>query len=170
MPVIRIDDEVWEALRSRATPFEDTPNRVLRRLLGLAERRAKSSAAEVQVPLPALRWEIVQVLRWHFRGRAPVARLLATLNGVMALALPKAALERDESGEPRWWRQVRAELAAMQAEGLVEAAGSPDVLALTEAGEAVMPDGTCAPGPSRVRGRSPDPAAPRGSRPSPARD
>ena len=34
-PVIRVDGEVWEWLKSRATPFEDTPNTVLRRLAGL---------------------------------------------------------------------------------------------------------------------------------------
>ena len=32
---IRIDDEVFGALQSRATPFEDTPNDVLRHLLNL---------------------------------------------------------------------------------------------------------------------------------------
>ena len=34
-PTIRIDDEVFEALKSHAEPFVDTPNSVLRRILGL---------------------------------------------------------------------------------------------------------------------------------------
>jgi hypothetical protein len=34
-PTIRIDDAVWEWLKSHARPFEDTPNSVLRRLAGL---------------------------------------------------------------------------------------------------------------------------------------
>jgi negative regulator of replication initiation len=42
MPTIRIDDEVWKYLQSRAKPFEDTPNDVLRRELRLA---APNSAA-----------------------------------------------------------------------------------------------------------------------------
>ena len=33
--VIRIDEEVWAELQRRARPFEDTPNTVLRRALGL---------------------------------------------------------------------------------------------------------------------------------------
>jgi negative regulator of replication initiation len=33
MPTIRIDDDVWKYLQSKATPFEDTPNDVLRRVL-----------------------------------------------------------------------------------------------------------------------------------------
>src|SRR5256885_2093569 len=36
---IRIDDEVWATLQTRAEPFTDTPNTVLRRLLGLSENR-----------------------------------------------------------------------------------------------------------------------------------
>ena len=31
--VIRIDDEVWQALQKEATPLRDTPNSALRRLL-----------------------------------------------------------------------------------------------------------------------------------------
>ncbi len=34
-PTIRIDDAVWEWLKSHARPFEDTPNSVLRRIAGL---------------------------------------------------------------------------------------------------------------------------------------
>lgn len=33
MPTIRIDDEVYSWLQSQATPFEDTPNAVLRRTI-----------------------------------------------------------------------------------------------------------------------------------------
>src|SRR5438067_716920 len=32
---IRIDDDVWDELKRRAEPLEDTPNAVLRRALGL---------------------------------------------------------------------------------------------------------------------------------------
>lgn len=35
MPVVRVDDDVWNWLKSHATPFEDTPNSVLRRVAGL---------------------------------------------------------------------------------------------------------------------------------------
>ncbi len=36
-PTIRIDDEVFDALKKHAEPFVDTPNSVLRRLLELGE-------------------------------------------------------------------------------------------------------------------------------------
>lgn len=34
--IVRIDGEVWDALKKLAVPLEDTPNDVFRRLLGLA--------------------------------------------------------------------------------------------------------------------------------------
>jgi negative regulator of replication initiation len=37
MPVIRVDEEVYEALCSLAKPFVDTPNSVLRRALGIVD-------------------------------------------------------------------------------------------------------------------------------------
>lgn len=42
MPVIRIDAEVWRELQKRAVPLIDTPNSVLRKLLGLKEVSADS--------------------------------------------------------------------------------------------------------------------------------
>jgi negative regulator of replication initiation len=43
MKVIRIDNEVWGALQKRATPLADTPNSVLRRVLGLPAPSAKKA-------------------------------------------------------------------------------------------------------------------------------
>ena len=37
-PTIRIDDDVFDELKGHAEPFVDTPNSVLRRLLGLAPK------------------------------------------------------------------------------------------------------------------------------------
>lgn len=45
-PVVRVDNEVWTWLQSKATPFEDTPNTVLRRIAGfqvVARSRRDSS-------------------------------------------------------------------------------------------------------------------------------
>jgi hypothetical protein len=42
-PTIRIDDDVFDALKTHAEPFVDTPNTVLRRILGLGEAGLESS-------------------------------------------------------------------------------------------------------------------------------
>lgn len=49
MAQIRIDDEVFRALQKRAEPFTDTPNDVLRRLIGLDD----GAPAEVKSPTRA---------------------------------------------------------------------------------------------------------------------
>jgi negative regulator of replication initiation len=41
MPTIRIDDDVWRYLQSKARPFEDTPNDVLRRELRIIEANSE---------------------------------------------------------------------------------------------------------------------------------
>lgn len=38
MKTIEIDEDVWNLLKKHAEPFIDTPNNVLRRLLGLDEK------------------------------------------------------------------------------------------------------------------------------------
>lgn len=45
MPVIRIDDEVFQELQARATPLLDTPNSVLRREFGLEPEPQKRRAS-----------------------------------------------------------------------------------------------------------------------------
>ncbi|MEU2897215.1 restriction system modified-DNA reader domain-containing protein [Streptomyces sp. NPDC001273] len=56
-PTIRVDDEVYEELQKRATPFVDTPNSTLRRVLGLPEKETQSGSAMTasSSPEPALR-------------------------------------------------------------------------------------------------------------------
>lgn len=50
-PTIRIDDEVLDKLKEHAEPFVDTPNTVLRRILGLAPG---TESSEIDDGLPAV--------------------------------------------------------------------------------------------------------------------
>jgi hypothetical protein len=45
--VIRIDEQVWAELQKLATPLEDTPNSVLRRVFGLSEEETDDTIVEV---------------------------------------------------------------------------------------------------------------------------
>lgn len=52
MPVIRIDSDIWSELQRRAVPLVDTPNTVLRRLLGLDSKKQvtlQTNAIEIQL-------------------------------------------------------------------------------------------------------------------------
>lgn len=42
MPVIRVDREVYDAIRRRAEPLVDTPNTVLRRVFDLPQKARKA--------------------------------------------------------------------------------------------------------------------------------
>lgn len=46
MPTIRIDDDVWKELQSRAQPFVDTPNDVIKRVLGLSHTNGRKEPGE----------------------------------------------------------------------------------------------------------------------------
>jgi len=46
MNTIKIDDDVMESLKSKADPFNDTPNSVLRRLLGLDNSKRTENRKE----------------------------------------------------------------------------------------------------------------------------
>jgi hypothetical protein len=50
MPTIRVDDEVFKVLQGMATPFVDTPNSVLRRVLGLDSVEAPGSQGLLSGP------------------------------------------------------------------------------------------------------------------------
>lgn len=52
MPTIIIDDEVYQWLQSQATPFEDSPNTVLRRIKAGLEARSGLNQPETELDGP----------------------------------------------------------------------------------------------------------------------
>lgn len=48
IPIIRVDEEVYQALQEQAEPFVDTPNSVLRRILYLKEKRSSIPTDKVK--------------------------------------------------------------------------------------------------------------------------
>ena len=67
MPVIRVDDEVWNELQRRAEPLVDTPNSVLRRILGLTGEEINNAEKVIEIKLSNLysprRWALIPVSR-----------------------------------------------------------------------------------------------------------
>jgi hypothetical protein len=67
MPVIRVDDEVWKELQRRAVPLVDTPNSVLRRMLGLGEGKVSNGGEVIEIELGSLHsprtWALIPVPR-----------------------------------------------------------------------------------------------------------
>jgi len=54
LPVIRIDREVWTELQKRAEPLVDTPNSVLRRILGIEKGESDGKPNMIEIELATL--------------------------------------------------------------------------------------------------------------------
>jgi hypothetical protein len=67
MPVIRIDDEIWKELQRRAQPLVDTPNSVLRKILGLTEHKVSNEEKVIEIGLSSIysprKWALIPVPR-----------------------------------------------------------------------------------------------------------
>lgn len=91
MPTIRIDDNVWEWLKTKARPFEDTPNSVLRRIVGLDPPLSIDQEQEARwkpVRAPGDRWSRGTSHRWRDTTGA-------TLNRKFGLGVRQALYHKD---------------------------------------------------------------------------
>lgn len=134
MPVIRIDDEVWSWLKSKAgeRPFEDTtPNAVLRRVAGLGSGSgAKTLAPErltrqvdrrpsgKKTPQHEFRAPIIQILVKK-NGCADRTFVLSELERLMAHRLTDFDRKHIKSGVIRWQKSAEWEVSTMRQAGLL---------------------------------------------------
>jgi Mrr N-terminal domain len=101
-PTIRIDREVLDKLKEHAEPFVDTPNSVLRRILGLAPG-AENGEIEAEAPaaLPSHKARVamrpVSSRPRRRRSRAPRAKAGTTLPDA-EYEVPILQILRDNSG------------------------------------------------------------------------
>lgn len=134
MPTIRIDDEVFAALQSRARAFVDTPNDVIRRELGLDRTTATKAASVGPSPSRGRKGTLNKTPEAEFRipllaaleergGRASVAEVLEGVDRRMReRLLPDDFGTLPSTGEPRWENNVKWARKHMIDEGLL----SPD--------------------------------------------
>ena len=124
MRTIEIDDDVMTALKAEAEPFADTPNSVLRRILGLhkaspagvgaisrateepsesnpARARAGTILPEEEYTLPLL-----EVLQRH-GGRVPAREVVEEVGQRLADQLTTLDKEIVQSGAARWRNRVQ---------------------------------------------------------------
>lgn len=163
-PTIRIDDDVFEALKGHAEPLVDTPNSVLRRLLGLRgeesgaptdearpepsrhatggrrrrRRRAKATSTRARAGsiLSNEEYElpILQILG-DKGGQAPTSEVLDALGERLDGRLTPADRETLDSGQVRWRNRAQfVRLRLVQRGDMVK--DSPrGMWAITEQGE-----------------------------------
>lgn len=169
---IEIDPDVYEALKASST-FEDTPNTVLRRILGLrspsnarhdepnslrtqgstheSRRRGAKKTAPKRTRIPAglllpqseYFLPIMKVLEEN-GGQAPKTSVLERLGTRLNDRFTDLDREALETGEPRW--QSRAQFARLRLvkDGLLDGDAPRGIWALTAKGLQRAVDGTTA--------------------------
>jgi hypothetical protein len=162
MKVIRIDDDVWKILQQKAIPFEDTPNTVLRRILGLNgepkpavsnegrkeekmvttsvkfggfSRRPPSRAKTGTIfPQPGYREPILRVLM-RMGGEGGVRDILAAVHELIKGDLKPLDYEDVPSGiEVRWKIQAMFQRKKMIEDGLLDSGAPKGVWRLSAEG------------------------------------
>ncbi len=128
MRTIEIDDDVMTALKAEAEPFADTPNSVLRRVLGLhkaspttvgagkarsnadAEGPAEGNPARARagtiLPEEEYMLPLLEALRQH-GGRAPAREVVEEVGQRLADRLTTLDKEIVRSGGVRWRNRVQ---------------------------------------------------------------
>lgn len=162
LPTIRIDEDVWSALQRQAIPFEDTPNSVLRRVLGLGQDRAptsvpsrpqegnRSTQNELEAPprrsrsrirrgeaLPFSAYEqpILEILAKR-GGSAPAVEVVDELGRRLADEFTQAdRLPYPGTGEMRWRNRAQWTRYQLVQRGLLRADSPRGIWALTPEGE-----------------------------------
>jgi len=119
-PTIRIDNQVWEYLKRKAEPFEDTPNSVLRRLFGLDRAQLRRNRrVPGRTPQSHYRIPILQTLE-ELGGRAEAKRVLALVFKKVKRELRPVDLQKISTGMTRWRNAAMWERKAMVDEGLLK--------------------------------------------------
>jgi hypothetical protein len=153
MPTVRIDDDVYQALRELAVPFEDKPNDVIRRLLDHREvhkgprvvpvrRASKPDRLETgkKTPQGAYRVPILRTLV-DMGGRGKVDEVLIRVERMMGSDLN--ALDRGTVGygQPRWRNSAMWERKQMLDEGLLKDGSERGVWEVSDKGRKYLEQG-----------------------------
>ena len=139
LPTIRIDNEVWSALKRRAEPLEDTPNTVLRKLLRLDKkvRSQKRLPIGERTPQSAYRVPILQAIQ-ELGGSAKVSKVLTRIGRSMRPSLRLSDMQKISSGLPRWKNAAMWERKAMVDDGLLSPNSPRGIWELTLKGKEAL--------------------------------
>ena len=149
MPTLRVDDEVYDALKKLAEPFVDTPNSVIRRLLedhGHVPKKKPAAAAAVPKsdpdlePTPQSVYEdlLLKILDEQFKGRGDKRSVThAIIEKMQKQKLLRAAdLELVATGETRAENAIAWGRNALKERGLISGASPRGIWELTAEGRA----------------------------------
>lgn len=147
MPTIRLEPEVYDALKKLAEPFVDTPSSVIRRLLeesGHLQKRLSPSARTPPKPEPDATPQavyedlILKVLAEQFKGRGDKRSVtLAIIEKMQKQNLLKPAdLELVATGETRAENAIAWGRNALKQRGLIKGNSERGIWELSPEGRA----------------------------------
>jgi hypothetical protein len=147
---IEIDNDVYETIKANAEPFVDTPNTVLRRLLGVdrdgrptrvapAPRSGRASPGSI---LPESEYEIPILQELVERGGSGHATEVTDAVGErMAGRLTDKDREKLDSGDIRWRNRVQFTRLTLKERGLISSDSPRGVWEITNEGRKVAGSG-----------------------------
>jgi hypothetical protein len=138
MKAIRIDEDVWASLQKRAKAFEDTPNSVLRRVLGIDKANGKRGgkgrvARGVRTPQSAFRQPLLRVL-YESGGTGKMSEVVDRVGEIMSAHLNEVDRQKLATGEIRWRNAVQWKRNEMVKEGFLKKDSPRGVWELTAKG------------------------------------
>jgi ABC-type Fe3+-citrate transport system substrate-binding protein len=123
MHMIRIDDEVWQRLKSKGEVFEDTPNDVLRRILELEPVNIRNGSSRLRrgekTPNSAYRGPILRALG-ELGGSAKASIILSRVEELMSKQLNELDRQTTANNQARWSNTAQWERVRMVKDGLIQ--------------------------------------------------
>lgn len=151
VPTVDLDEDVWGELQSLAEPLVDTPNTVLRRLLGLAkgdvsvvaDASQRTGRAPVGSLLPESEYELPILAVLESRGgSAPARDVVHAVGEIMAERLTERDRELlPNGGGERWQNRVQFSRLRMKEKGLIKSGSPRGLWELADAGYELLAQG-----------------------------
>ncbi len=152
MPVIRVSDETWTALKAWAEPLEDSPADAILRLLEFAQRLLDKTLRDGErdtphddterrplrrtrgiTPQKEFRKPVLDALV-DLGGSAPARRVLELVEHHMRSVMTEADYEELRSGGPRWHKAANWARYILAQDGLVRRNSPRGTWELTDEG------------------------------------
>src|SRR3954466_10723873 len=149
MPTIRLDDEIYDALKKLAEPFVDTPNSVIRRLLEqhghVAKKKAPAAPLRAKTapdlePTPQAVYEdfLLKILDEQFKGSGEKRAVTHAIVEKMQKQKLLRAADREgvATGETRAENRVAWGRNALKGRGILNRTSRRGIWELTPEGKA----------------------------------
>jgi hypothetical protein len=147
MPVIRISNRTWKRLQALASPFEDTPDDVILRLLDVNHPEARVEILDhadepkaqkgTRIPQEELKLLLLRTVQ-QLGGSAVAKKVRNRMEKTLEPRLAESDLQPSSGGQPRWWTAVSWVRVELVKDGLLRADSKRGIWTISDAGESFL--------------------------------